>query len=310
MPDLAAPGAGEHPALIGIIGACLTPFQEDGSVDGAALERELELMVGHCDAVSILGTEISEYRLLSEGDRRAWLQRAVELVAGRIPVLAGASSTRVDEVVALAELAAAAGADYAQVLIPRRPWGQEPSPEEVLAFFEAVAERSALPIVVYHNPQTGADPAPQVLVQLSRLDRVAAFKESSRDMGRIGRLIEEIDVTGNARYFTTMEPLLATLVQGGSGAMMPVPATLIGAEVVAAFRRDDLEGAAAAQRRFAVFPTRWRAYGLTPVMKSALEHLGIGRAATVAPFVHVSADDHRAIGEFLAEAGVLASAAR
>ncbi len=300
----------DHPPLTGIIGACLTPFREDGSVDGDALERELEFMVGHCNAISILGAEISEYGLLSQQDRRAWLKRGLELVAGRRPVLAGASGQVVDDVVELAEFAATAGADYAQVLVPRRPWGQEPTGEEVLAFFEAVAKRSPLPIVVYLNPQTGADPPPRVLVELSRLDRIAAFKESSRDMGKIGRLIEEIDVAGNARYFTTMEPLLATLVQGGPGAMMPAPATVIGAEVVSAFRAGDLERAAAAQRRFAVFPTRWRAYGLTPVMKSALEHLGIGRAATVAPFAQVSADDHHAIGEFLAEAGMVAAAVR
>jgi 4-hydroxy-tetrahydrodipicolinate synthase len=300
----------DRPELTGIIGAGLTPFRADGSVDGDALERELEFMVGHCNAISILGVEISEYGLLSEHDRRAWLKHGVDVVGGRVPVLAGASGHLVGEVVELAEFAAAAGADYAQVLVPRRPWGQEPTGEELLAFFEAVANRSPLPIVVYLNPHAGADPPPRVLVELSRLDGVAAFKESSRDMGKIGRLIEEIDVAGNARYFTTMEPLLATLVQGGPGAMMPAPATMIGAEVLSAFRAGDLERAAAAQRRFAVFPTRWRAYGLTPVMKSALEHLGIGRAATLAPFAQFSAEDHHAIGEFLAEAGVLAAAVR
>jgi 4-hydroxy-tetrahydrodipicolinate synthase len=125
-------------------------------------------------------------------------------------------------------------------------------------------------------------------------------------MGRIGRLIEEIDVAGNARYFTTMEPLLATVMQGAAGAMMPAPATVIGAEVVAAFHAGDFDRAVAAQRHFAVFPTIWRSYGLTAVMKSALENLGIGSRRTVSPFAEVSADDHRAIGAFLAEAGVSA----
>lgn len=294
----------------GVIGAVLTPLGEDGNVEAAALEREIDFMVGHCDAISVLGAEISEYRLLSSSDRREWLQRGIELIAGRVPVLAGASGARVGEVVELAELAAAAGADYAQVLIPRRPWGQEPSDAELVAYFEAVADSCPLPIVAYHNPQTGADPTPAALVELSRLERVVAFKESSRDMGRIGRLIEEIDVAGNARYFTTMEPLLATLMQGGAGAMMPAPATAIGAEIVAAFRAGDLERAVAAQRHFAVFPTIWRAYGLTAVMKSGLENLGIGSRRTVAPFGQVGPEDHRAIGELLAKAGVSAEQTR
>ena len=93
----------------GVIGAVLTPFGEDGNVEAAALEREIDFMAGHCDAISVLGAEISEYRLLSSSDRREWLQRGIELVAGRVPVLAGASGARVGEVVELAELAARRG---------------------------------------------------------------------------------------------------------------------------------------------------------------------------------------------------------
>jgi 4-hydroxy-tetrahydrodipicolinate synthase len=137
---------------------------------------------------------------------------------------------------------------------------------------------------------------------------VAAFKESSRDMSRIGRLIEEIDVAGHARYFTTMQPLLATLLQGGSGAMMPAGASLIGAEVVAAVRADDLKRAARAQRLFATFPGRWKAYGLAPVMRSALRHLGVDIGDPLPPFGAVTPEDDAAIGAFIQDAGVAALA--
>ncbi|MQA77614.1 MAG: dihydrodipicolinate synthase family protein [Streptosporangiales bacterium] len=288
----------------GVIGACLTPFRADGGVDEGALERELEFMVGHCDAVSMLGAEVSEYRMLTAEDRRRVLRRGIGQVNGRVPVLSGASSPRLPEVAELAALAAAAGADYVQVLIPRRPWGPDLGADEVLGYFTAVVEVSPLPVVVYHNPGYGSDPSPDLLVELSRLDGVVAFKESSRDMARIGRLIADIDVAGHAGYFTTMQPLLATLLQGGSGAMMPVPATLIGAEIVRAVRLGDLDAARRSQALFAGFPGRWKSYGLTPVMKCAMGHLGIDLGVSVSPYAGVAEAHAAEIGEFVADAGL------
>lgn len=296
--------------LRGVVGACLTPFTPDGQVDAGALERQIDFLVGHCDAVSVLGAEVSEYRLLPERERRNWLRRGIAAVAGRVPVLAGASSPRIGEVAELAELAADAGAAYVQVLVPKRPWGPEASSSEVVAYFERVTEVSPLPVVVYHNPSHGSDPSMRTLVRISELDGVAGFKESSRDMSRIGRLAAEIDVAGNARYLTTMQPLLATVLQGGSGAMMPAPATVLGSRVVRAVEAGDLAAARAAQAAFATFPSRWSSYGLTPVMRCAMRHLGIDVGTGMPPFAAVAEADAVDIGAFLDGVGVTSEVAR
>ena len=70
------------------------------------------------------------------------------------------------------------------------------------------------------------------------------IKESSRDLARVSRLIVEIDRAGHARYFTTMQMLLATLQLGGSGATMPPPAAEIARHIIDAFVAKDYERAA------------------------------------------------------------------
>jgi hypothetical protein len=72
-------------------------------------------------------------------------------------------------------------------------------------------------------------------VALAKLPCVQLIKESTRDLARVSRLIVEIDRAGHARYFTTMQMLLATLQLGGSGATMPPPGSEIARHVIDAF---------------------------------------------------------------------------
>ena len=78
--------------LGGIIGACLTPFDDQGGVNYDALEREIEFIVADADAISIAAVEASEYTMLSPQDRKDLMRHATEMVGQRIPVILGASS--------------------------------------------------------------------------------------------------------------------------------------------------------------------------------------------------------------------------
>jgi len=293
----------------GIIGACLTPWGEDERVNYEALKREIDFLAVDCDAISIAAVEAAEYTMLSREDRKELLRIGTEMVDKRVPVLLGCSSPSPREVIELAEYAAKVGGDMAQVLMPLRPWGGQPTIAELMEFFTQVASASPLPIVVYHNPGPGADPPNDAFVKISEISNVRYFKESSRDITKISRLIEQIDLAGKGYYFTTMQPLLVTLMMGGSGATMPPPGTRIGAQVVKAFRAGDLEGARFWQRCFALFPGKWAAYGLPPVMKSAMKHFGVDIGDPARPYAPVSPRDHAQIGQFLRQVGMLGEGA-
>ena len=212
---------------------------------------------------------------------------------------------QVDTILDLAEHAAKVGADLIQVLMPTRPWGGQPTISDLVQFFSEVATASPLPIVAYHNPGPGADPPLDAFVRLSELDKVEYFKESSRDITKITRLIEQIQLAGKANYFTTMQPLLITLMMGGAGGTMPPPGTRSGARVVQAFREGDIDRARYWQRCFTLFPGKWGAYGLPPIMKSALKHFGVDIGHPARPYAPVNPRDHAQIGQFLNQIGIL-----
>lgn len=304
MSGAATAGAGDV-LLRGIVGACLTPFAADGEIDEHALEAQVDFLVEDCCAVAIAAVEAAEYAVLSTQQRRRLIERGTELVAGRRPVIAGVSAPAVRDVLTLAELAASSGADLVQVLMPARPWGGEPSTQELVRYFSLIAEECPLPIVAYHNPASGADPSTATWVALAELPQVHYFKESSRDASKISRLIEEIQLAGHAGYLTTMQPLLMSLALGASGATMPAPATRIGGHVFRAFESGDLAAAAAWQRAFGIFPGAWSSYGLVPVMKAAMRHFGVDIGDPSPPYLPMSSADDSALGAFLAATGAL-----
>jgi 4-hydroxy-tetrahydrodipicolinate synthase len=295
----------------GIIAAALTPFTAERRLDVAALEREIDYIVDDCHAaaVSIGAVETAEYTVLSYEERTELLRRGIAAVRGRVPAIAGVSHPYLPTVLDLVQVAEVAGADAIQVLAAQRPWGGPPTTSEAVGYYEEIARRTRLPIVVYINPGPGADLPIPTCVELAKLDSVAYFKESSRDLRRVGRLMEEIDRAGHARYFTTMEMLLITLMLGGPGATMPPPAVRLAEELCAAFAAGDYARAGEIQRKFSLFPARWIQYGLTPLMKAAMQHVGLDLGDPAPPYQPLSPADRAAVEAELTRIGMTPAAA-
>ncbi len=290
----------------GILAPVLTPFDSVGRVNWKALEREVDYAIEEChaDAIEAAAVETQEYHFLSHEDRKTLIRRTVEFVRGRRPVIVGVSHPNPAVAVELARLAEELGAHAVQALVPLRPFGGQPTRTEVLRYFETLEKGTSLPIVAYIHPGPGAEVAPPVVVELGRLEGVRYFKEASRDLRRVARLIEEVDRAGHARFFTTMEMLLITLQLGGPGATMPPPAAKIGAEIVRAYAAGDLKAAIEEQRKFSLFPARFIHHGLAPVMKAAMKLVGIDAGDPHPPFEPLPPDEVKALGRLLHEIGL------
>jgi len=287
--------------LPGLIVPPLTPFTADLKVDEKALQAGVNYVVEDCNAAMVIaaGVEAQEYHYLTMEERKNLIAKTLEFVDGRCPVAVGISHPSFKIAIELAHYAEKIGAEAVQLLAPLRPFGGEPTQGELIAYFEAVSRESHLPMVLYLNPGPGANVSIPATIELSQLERVKYVKESSRDLSRVSRLISEIELSGRAKYFTTMQMLLITLQLGGSGITLPPPAAMLANKVIKAFVAGDMQEAARLQLQFALFPARWMHNGLTPTMKAAMKILNIPAGDPYPPFPPIKGEELKALEIYL-----------
>jgi 4-hydroxy-tetrahydrodipicolinate synthase len=171
----------------GVIPAALTPFDEGGEVDAAALAATADWLIDS-GMGGLVGTgTMGEAQCLSRDERRLVIETLVRAADGRVTVTAGVSSETPAASIAYAADAAAAGAG-ALMLLP--PLGYEGDAREIEAFYRAVAASTDLPIMAYNNPKaSGTDMPPALIARLAQIDGVVAIKECSGDARRLAELL-------------------------------------------------------------------------------------------------------------------------
>src|SRR3954467_10836325 len=130
--------------------ALVTPFHQDGSIDEAALRNLVAWQVeSGIDFLVPCGTT-GETPTLSHDEWRRVIEITIEVVAGRVPILAGATSNSTHEAVSKAkEIAALSGVNF---ILTASPYYNKPTQEGQYRHFFAVAEAIDKPIILYNVP--------------------------------------------------------------------------------------------------------------------------------------------------------------
>lgn len=173
--------------LSGSITALATPFTAAGEIDTDAWQRLLEAQLQAGTQGVVVAGSTGEAAALYDAEYDLLLRSAVELVAGRIPVLAGTGTSNTAKTIEQTRRAAALGADAALVVTP--PYVR-PTQEGLLAHFRAVADDGALPVVLYNVPgRTGCDLLPETAAQLAGHHAVIGLKEARSEPERMQALL-------------------------------------------------------------------------------------------------------------------------
>lgn len=203
---------GSYPPLV-------TPFR-DGKVDLRKFAELAERQVREgSHGVVVCGTT-GEPSSLTIEERTELVKVAVEVIAKRIPVVAATGSQSLADTIELTKRADNAGADAVLVVTP---YYIKPSQRGLVEYFVAVAQRTALPFLIYHIPGRAAvslTPATvsQIAAQSSNL---VGIKHASNDLEFVTKLLS--DLGPEFRIFCGLEGLsLPMLVLGAKGLMNAV----------------------------------------------------------------------------------------
>ena len=170
----------------GVFPALTTKFTADDTLDLAAFEHNLEAqMAAGVDGI-ILGGSLGEASTLTQPELKSLVKHSVEKIGGKIPVILNISEASTKEGIRVAESAADLGASGLMLLPPMRYKADD---RETVAFFKAVAQSTALPIMIYNNPvDYKIETTPDMFEELLELDNIQAVKESTRDVTNVTRL--------------------------------------------------------------------------------------------------------------------------
>ncbi len=233
----------------GVFPAATTQFNADSSIDIDASQQVLDALIRDgVHGLVVLGT-CGENNSLEADEKRQMLRAAVEVVAGRVPIIVGVSELTTPRAAAFAKDAETIGADALMVL-PAMVY--VPTEAELEAHFRTVARASGLPIMLYNNP-----PAYRAAITLDVLTRLAdeptivAVKESAPDTRRftdLARAFGERFILMAGLDDVALEGLLLGARGWVSGLTSAFPQESVA--LVAAVDRGDLEEARRIYRWF------------------------------------------------------------
>jgi 4-hydroxy-tetrahydrodipicolinate synthase len=174
----------------GSIVALVTPMKADGAVDWPALERLVEWHVAEgTHGIVPMGTT-GESATLDTDEHLAVIRRTVEVVAGRIPVIAGTGSNSTAESIHQTQEAARLGADACLLVTP---YYNRPTQEGLYQHYKAIAAVTDVPLVLYNvPPRTACDLKPETIARLAEIPRIVGIKEASGDPNRTRDILSRV----------------------------------------------------------------------------------------------------------------------
>jgi 4-hydroxy-tetrahydrodipicolinate synthase len=223
-----------------VLTAMVTPFTEAGDLDLDAAQRlATHLVDAGNDGLVVSGTT-GESPTTTDGEKEQLVRAVVEAVGERARVVAGAGSFSTHHTIELARAAEKAGA-HALLLVT--PYYNKPPQEGLARHFEAAADATGLPVMLYDIPgRTGTPIETQTLVRLGTHDRIMAVKDAKGDLTAGSEVMARTDLA----FYSGDDALnLAWLAHGGVGVVSVVGhvATARYAEMVQAVDKGDLETA-------------------------------------------------------------------
>jgi len=177
----------ENEMITGSIVALVTPMTAQGEIDWSALDKLVEFHIENgTKSIVAVGTS-GESATLSPIEHCAVIKRVVDVVAGRIPVIAGTGANNTQEAIDLSKEAKELGVDACLSVVP---YYNKPTQEGMYLHFKAIAEAVDVPQILYNVPgRTIADMQEETTLRLAALPNIIGIKDATGDVERNKSLV-------------------------------------------------------------------------------------------------------------------------
>ena len=203
----------KNPIFRGAATALVTPLNEKG-IDYAQLERLINWQIEEgIDGLVIAGTT-GEGSTLTDEEHRELFEKAIQMIDGRVPAIAGTGSNDTAYAVDLTKCACELGYDGMLVVTP---YYNKATQNGLIKMFTTIADASTKPLIVYNVPsRTGVDIAPATYAALADHPQIQAIKEAS---GNLSKVAETAHLVGDKLdiYSGNDDQIIPILSLGGAG---------------------------------------------------------------------------------------------
>jgi 4-hydroxy-tetrahydrodipicolinate synthase len=202
--------------LAGYIPDLPTPFDENDRIDLDAFTKLCERQIA-ADVPAIVVCETAgEASTLTPAEQETIIRTAVAVARGRTRIIAGAGSNSTDQAIELAQCAELAGADAVLSVVP---YYNKPMQAGITAHFQAIAEQTALPIILHDIPsRTIRELADDTLARLAESSQFIGLRDGSGDITRPMRLRPRLP-SGFRLLSGDDATALAFMANGGDGCL-------------------------------------------------------------------------------------------
>jgi 4-hydroxy-tetrahydrodipicolinate synthase len=280
----------------GSLVALVTPMRADGSIDEDAYARLIEWQIAEgTDGIVAVGTT-GESPTLTHQEHKRVVELAVEVAAGRVPVMAGAGSNSTAEAIGLAQHAQNSGADAVLVVTP---YYNKPTQEGLFRHFTAIADAVETPLFIYNIPgRSVIDMSVETMGRLSAHRNIAGVKDATANLTRPLHTTRACG-PGFIQLSGEDHTVLAFLASGGHGCISVTANIAPGlcARMHAAWQAGDVQKAMAIQASLVPLHDAMFAESNPGPVKYAASLLGFGTATCrlpLAPIAEANANRMRA----------------
>jgi 4-hydroxy-tetrahydrodipicolinate synthase len=289
--------------------ALVTPFRQDETIDETALRNLVAWQIeSGIDFLVPCGTT-GETPTLSHDEWLQVIQITVEVAAGRVPILAGATSNSTREAIAKAkEVSAVPGVD---AILTASPYYNKPTQEGQYRHFRAIAEAVDKPIILYNVPgRTSANLEPSTLARLAGVPNIAGVKEASGNMSQIAEVCNV--VPENFLVFSGDDAITLPVISLGGVGIISVASNEIPHEMASMTRaalNNDWEKARHLHRKYlTLMQTNFIESSPLPV-KAVLAMMGKIEEVYRLPLLPMRRDTRSRLQKVAMEAGVVTKVA-